>query len=129
MEQLFLLVILTASEASGLSAAFVGTGTLAECEARGKAIRPILDGAKVDVKEFVCRPSSQRFQRFVHGAPADAPRHFYRLALTADGVSIARVDALEACRAAPQPTAAEPPGSRIYCASSSQPMLAAGEKG
>jgi hypothetical protein len=128
MQQLFLLVILTMSEAGGLSAAFVGTETRAACEARGKAIRPILDGAKVDVKEFVCLPSSQRFQRFKHGASADTPRVFYRLALTADSVSIAQVNSPDACTATAQPGAAGPPGARIYCASSTQPMLAAEEK-
>ncbi|MGD9803562.1 MAG: hypothetical protein AB7E81_04085 [Hyphomicrobiaceae bacterium] len=128
MQQLFLLVILTMGEANGLSAAFVGTETRAECEARGKAIRPILDGAKVEVKEFGCLPSTQRFQRFQHGAPADAPRFFYRLTLTADSVSIARLDALDACKAASRPTAEKPPDARIYCASSSQSMLAAEDK-
>jgi hypothetical protein len=128
MQQLFLLVILTMGEAGDVSAAFVGTETRAECEARGKAIRPILKGAKVDIKEFVCLPNTQRFQRFKHGATADAQRFFYRLVLTADNVSIARVDGLDTCTATAQPNAAEPADARIYCASSTQPMLDAQEK-
>jgi hypothetical protein len=128
MQQLVLLVILTMTEASGLSAAFVETGTRAECEARGKAIRPILEGAKVDIKEFACLPSTARFQRFEHGAPSDAPRYVYRLALATDTVSIAPMSTLEACKGASQTSATEPAGARIYCASSTQQMLAADAK-
>lgn len=127
MQQLFLLVILTMTDAGGLSAAFVGTETRAECEARGKAIRTILDGAKVDIREFACVPGAARFEPFAHGTPADAPRFFYRVALGADSVRITQVESLGACKAA-QPAAAEPAGARVYCASSSQSMLRAGEK-
>jgi len=128
MQELFLLVILTMAEASGTSAAFVGTETRSECEARGEAIRPILDKAKVDVQEFVCVPSAERFQRFEHGVSADAQRFFYRLVLTADGVNITRAQSLDSCRAAIQAAPAEPAGARVYCASSSQEMLQVEEK-
>lgn len=125
MQQLFLLVILTIAGTGGPSAAFVGTETRAECEMRGKAIRQILAGAKVDIKEFACLPSTTRFERFAHGAPADAPRFFYRVALAGESVSITRVDTPDACTTDSKD---ERPGARIYCTSSTQRMLGTEDK-
>lgn len=128
MNPLFLLVIISVTQSGDPSAAFVGTETIAQCEQRGKAIRSILDANKVEIKEFACLASEQRFELFLHGAPAGAPRYDYRVTLAADGARIEKVSTLDECRRTVPSAPASATATRVYCTTSSQAMLADGAK-
>lgn len=122
MLSMFILVILTAAPGGELSAAFVTTETKAECEARSEAIRGILKAGKIDIKEFACLKSEQRFEKFMHAEPTDAPRYSYSIRLEAETAKVAAQPSQQACETSLR-EARPSNGLRDYCATSTQKLL------
>lgn len=110
-----LMLILTLAEGGLYSAAFVNTGSVAECERRAATVRAILQTGPTQIERIDCLPSEARFEPFVHGAGQAGARHFYRIHLDAGRVRVERRQADAGCR--PEP-------GQVYCVTSGQKMLA-----
>jgi len=80
----FLLIVLTVLDGGNLSAAFVNTDSLAECERRSAIVQSILTESRSPFKQLVCRRSAARFEPFAHGMPADSPRWSYLVEIGAE---------------------------------------------
>jgi hypothetical protein len=114
MKLAFLMIILTLPDNGQLSAAFVNTQTLEECEKRASVVRSILDKGDIEIKQMVCRSSGALFEPFVHGTEGDAERYAYSISFDDRN---ATVEAIASCSAA---DAAE---QGRYCATSTQKLL------
>ncbi len=110
----FLMIVLTLLESGQMSAAFVNTQTLEECEDRAAVVRSILEKGDVEIKEMACRPSEAEFEPFAHGEDADAERYTYAISLDATSVKVEQVASCE-----PADTSA----NGQYCATSTQKLL------
>ena len=110
----FLMIVLTLLENGQLSAAFVNTQTLDECEGRAAAVRVILEDGEFPVKQIVCRASEAQFEPFVHGTDEAAARQAYLVSFDDETAIVEPVAACEAAGAA---------GEGRYCATSSQKLL------
>lgn len=110
-----LMIVLTLGADDRLSAAFVETENLANCEQRAEVVRGIIAGS-APIEAILCRESAQGFDPFMHGAEedADAPRYHFLIRDDGNRAEIARADAC--------PEAKPAPGE--YCATSLQDMLA-----
>ncbi|WEX08556.1 hypothetical protein [Chelativorans sp. AA-79] len=118
----FLMIILMALEDGGLSAAFVNTHTLDECEDRSKIVEAILEDQNITIKELVCRASEARFEPFAHDAQEDPKRYNYFISFDdRDAWVEPDVSGGEACEA----RAAS--GLARYCATSPQNMIPQGQ--
>ena len=109
----FLMIILTLLENGQMSAAFVNTQTLEECEQRASAVRKILEKGNIDIKERACRSSSAQFEPFVHGATGEAGSHAYRIIIDDNN---ARIEPVTAC----DPATVTQDGQ--YCTTSNQEL-------
>ena len=114
METGFLMVILTILAGGEMSAAFVNTQTLEECETRAATVRSILEKGGVVIEHLVCRTSPLQFEPFVHGAEEEAERRTY---LVSFDDRTATVEPVASCEAA----GASAEGR--YCATSTQGLL------
>ncbi len=114
----FLMIVMTLLENGQLSAAFVNTDTLADCERRAKAVRTILSGQNVPIKDLVCRSSTARFEPFSHEAPTTPPHSYV--------VSFDERDAWIAPRTDDTPCDGDPAKPIRYCATSAQKLLSEG---
>jgi hypothetical protein len=114
----FLMIVMTLLENGQLSAAFVNTESLEDCERRAKAIRTILSDQKIPIKDLVCRSSAAKFEPFSHGAPS-AQAHSYV-------VSIDEREAWITPRTDNAPCDGDPAKPIRYCATSSQKLLSEG---
>ncbi|PLX37808.1 MAG: hypothetical protein C0606_05940 [Hyphomicrobiales bacterium] len=110
----YLLIILSALETGGTSAAFVNTETLESCEARSVAVRKILEAGKVDIKLMKCVPSDLVFKKFSHDGAAEAPRRRFVVSLGEDSVAVREEPDEAAC------TAADEADAKVYCVTSTQ---------
>lgn len=113
----FLMIILTLVENGQLSAAFVNTATLEECEQRAAVVRDILEKGEYPIEHMVCRAAEVEFEPFVHGMEQFAESQAY---LVSFDDRTATVEAVESCEAA-QPKAGQ------FCATSTQKIVANGE--
>lgn len=111
----FLMIVLTALESGQMSAAFVNTGTMEECEQRAATVRTILEQGNIGIIDMVCRSSDAAFEPFTHGAEADAERFAYLISF--DGET-ALVSPTRSCETS------GPAREGHYCATSTQKMLA-----
>jgi len=127
MNTAYLMVILSLLGDGEMSAAFVNTDNLANCQQRAEVIRSILTSAGTDLRRIACVPSALRFEKFSHGAPKDAPRHAYLVELTSRSVSVAPVADIDACQRlrAANPDVA---GGQRLCVTSTQKLLADGRE-
>ena len=66
MKLSFLMIILTMLESGDMSAAFVNTDSLDECERRAKAVSTILAGQNLPIKDLVCLRSEATFVPLSH---------------------------------------------------------------
>lgn len=107
----FLMIILTLVDNGQLSAAFVNTATLAECEQRAAVVRGILETGDTPIEQMVCRASDAEFEPFVHGMEEFAERQAY---LVSFDDTTATVEKVASCDGAAQSR----PGT--YCAVSMQ---------
>ena len=110
----FLMIVLTALESGQMSAAFVNTGTMEECEQRAATVRTILEQGNIGIVDMVCRSSDAAFEPFTHGAEADAERFAYLIAFNGETATVSAVDTCET---------SAPAGEGRYCATSTQKML------
>jgi hypothetical protein len=114
MTPAFLMIVLTLSSGPQLSAAFVNTSTLAECEKRAAVVRGILEKGNVEIKQMVCRSSDVQFEPFAHGTEDDAKRFSYVISFDDKSANVKSVASCEATNAA---------GEERYCATSTQKLL------
>lgn len=110
MDLAILMIVLMQPAEGPMSAAFVNTQTLEECEARAAIVRTILESEDYAVEQAVCRASAARFEPFAHGVDADAERYAYSISFTDTDAS---VEAVASCEAA----------DGHYCATSTQKLL------
>ena len=115
------MIILTLLPGGDLSASFVNTDTLAECEQRLGRIRPILENGKVGLREAGCFRSAARFDYFDHDPPADAPRRGFLVELEGDLARVRKLAAPGDCDAMLEQVNG-PAGTARYCATSTQDM-------
>lgn len=114
MKLAFLMIVLTQPAGGQMSAAFVNTKTLEDCEARVAVVRTILEHEGFAVEQAICRASDAQFQPFVHGAEEGAARHAYAISFNATDVAVEPVASCEAAGAAREGR---------YCATSTQKLL------
>ena len=110
-----LMIVLTLGADDRLSAAFVETESLENCQQRGEVVRGIIAGS-TQIEAILCRQSVQAFDPFMHGAEADedAPRYSFLIRENGTQAEIVRVSGCPEARPAPGE----------YCATSVQDMLA-----
>lgn len=113
----FLMIILNLLDDGRMSAAFVNTETLQECERRAAVVRSILEKGEYPVEQMVCRAATVEFEPFAHGEEPDAPRQAYLISFDDEK---AAVEPVESCAG----VAAE---AGRYCATSTQKIVNAGE--
>lgn len=119
----FLMIVLTLLESGEMSAAFVNTDTLEDCERRAKAVRAILE-QRVPIKDLVCRSSAATFEPFSHGAE-NAGLHSYAISFDAREAWITPRAGNAPCDG-DSADARAPPKSIRYCATSSQKLISEG---
>lgn len=115
MKLAFLMIVLTQTAGGPLSAAFVNTETLEDCEGRVAAVRTILENGGYAIEQAICRASDARFEPFVHGTEGDAERYAYAISFDE---SNAAVEPVASCDAAGETAEGR------YCATSTQKLLA-----
>ncbi len=121
MKLSFLMIILTMLESGDMSAAFVNTDSLDECERRAKAVSTILAGQKLPIKDLVCRRSEATFEPFSHsGENAGAYRYIVTFDEREAWVTPRGADA--ACDGEGA-SARAPPEPVRFCVSSAQKLL------
>lgn len=114
MASAFLMIILTLTSEAQISAAFVNTPTLEDCEKRATVVRGILEKGDIEVKQMVCRSSDVQFEPFVHGSEDDAERYSYVISFDDKNATVAPVPSCEVAGAT---------GEGRYCATSTQKLL------
>lgn len=112
----FLMIILTLVDGN-LSAAFVSTATLEECEDRAAVVRGILEKGEYPIEQMVCRAADVEFEPFAHGMEEAGERKTY---LVSFDDRTATVEAVESCEAVPAK-------AEQFCATSTQNFAADGE--
>ncbi|MBB5215282.1 hypothetical protein [Parapusillimonas granuli] len=111
-----LMLVLTFADGGQLSAAFVNTPTMADCERRATAVRAILEKGGTRIERILCRESEARFEPFVHGDAQGKERQSYLIRIGERRASVQWMAPGQACR----PDGGEP----AYCATSAQKLLA-----
>ena len=125
MKHEFLMIILTLLESGQMSAAFVNTASLEECERRAAAVRTILSNGDVPLKELICRRSDSVFEPFSHGTQS-SNAHRYRISFDASSAWIEQLAAdAPPCRDETTPER-DPAKPNQYCAVSAQNLLSEG---
>lgn len=119
-----LMIVMTLLDGGSLSAAFVNTASLDECERRAEGVRAILSGQNVVIKELVCRGSEARFAPFSHGA-AGGDAHKYVVTFDTQRAWVAPQAEDAPCDGAAAATT-QPPATVRYCATSTQTLLSEG---
>lgn len=119
-----LMIVMTMLEGGGLSAAFVNTASLDECERRAEGLRAILSSQNVPIKDLVCRGSEARFQPFSHG-DGSGEAHRYVVTFDAQQAWVAPQAEGAPCDGAAA-AASAPPDTIRYCATSTQKLLSEG---
>lgn len=114
----FVLIVMTLLENGQVSAAFVNTQSLEDCERRAKAVRAILSDQKVPIQDLVCRSSAARFEPFSHDTTG-AQRHRYV-------VSFDEREAWITPRTDDAQCGGDPVKPVRYCATSAQKLLSEG---
>ena len=120
----FLMIVMTLLESGEMSAAFVNTASLDECERRAAAVRTILSNGAVPLKELVCRRSDATFEPFSHDTQG-AHAHRYRVSFDDTDARITHLSDDAPCG---DETAAgrDPDKPTQYCAVSAQKLLSEG---
>lgn len=119
-----LMIVLTLVDGGGMSAAFVNTASVEECERRGRGVNAILTSQKVSIEALVCRDSEARFEAFTHGGTS-AQTHTYLVTFNDRRAWIARQPDGATCARGTLATDA-PPNTTRYCATSTQKLLTDG---
>lgn len=114
----FLMIILTLVDNGQISAAFVSTETLQECEQRATVVRGILEKGEYPIEQMVCRAADVEFEPFAHGMEEFAERQTY---LVSFDDKTAKVEKVAACDGGAQPA----PGT--WCATSTQKFASEAE--
>lgn len=110
----FLMIILTLMENGQLSAAFVNTETLEECEQRAAVVRNILQQGEAPIEHLVCRAATVGFEPFVHGMEEFAGRQAYLVSFDDEKATVEAVESCETAQAA----------VGQYCVTSTQKIVA-----
>jgi len=115
MSHAFLMIVLTVTGGAQVSAAFVNTATLEDCEKRASIVRGILEKGAIEIRQMVCRSSNVRFEPFVHGSEGDGERYSYLISFDDKEATVAPVASCEMAAVT---------GAGRYCATSAQNLLA-----
>lgn len=120
----FLMIVMTLLESGEMSAAFVNTPSIDECERRATAVRAILSKGNMPLKDLVCRRSDATFEPFSHDTQGT---HAHRYLVSFDDID-ARITQLSDDASCANHSAAEagPDKPAQYCAVSAQKLLSEG---
>ncbi len=113
----FLMITLTLLGDGQLSAAFVNTETLEECEQRAAVVRGILEKGAYPIEEMVCRAAEVEFEPFVHGMEEPTDRQAYLISFDDTKATVERVESCE-------PASVQ---AGQFCATSTQKIVIDGE--
>jgi hypothetical protein len=91
----FLMIILTLADNGQLSAAFVNTATLEECESRAAVVRGILEQGDTPIEQMACRASDAEFEPFLHGMEEFAERQTYIVAFDDERATVEKAATCE----------------------------------
>ncbi|MDA7949303.1 MAG: hypothetical protein MPJ78_17715 [Hyphomicrobiaceae bacterium] len=122
MPEALILVVLTATSAGGVSAAFVNHLNAPGCKEKGELVRSILESQNVEILRLGCFKGSEKFEKFNHGAAADAPRYAYRLTLSGNHVIVDPVKDVTSCKKGATSALIKKPDKQ-HCVTSTQKML------
>lgn len=117
-----ILVVITATTAGGVSAAFVNGLNAPTCKERGETIRSILQSENIEILRLGCFRGTATFERFMHGTDPDAPRHAYRTTLNGDSVTVEPLKDMASCKERSVPDATNKAIER-HCVTSTQKLL------
>ena len=119
MKTFFLLILLSQNGAGDITASFVNTETLEQCQQKQSMVKAIFTTAKLPVLESRCIPSDLRFSEFGHATSSSTPRHFYLLHFNEEGVGIQQMADWRSCMVGQKEAAGQ---GRVYCGSSIQSL-------
>ncbi|AHB49861.1 hypothetical protein W911_02625 [Hyphomicrobium nitrativorans NL23] len=120
----FLMIVMTLLESGQMSAAFVNTASLEECERRAAAVRTILSNGPQPLKDIICRRSDATFEPFSHDTQG-AHTHRYLVSYDDTDARITQLSGNDAPCAA-DPAGQDPAKPTQYCAVSAQKLLSEG---
>lgn len=115
-----LMVVLTLLESGQMSAAFVNTASMKECERRSLMVRTVLETTGARIQQIACRQSTARFTSFSHddGSPETQHMH-YVIQIDPQQASIMVLPPGHTCKNSND----EGDNTISYCATSTQSLL------
>ena len=119
MKMLFLLVLLSQNGAGDITASFVNTETLEQCQQKEQMVKAIFTTAELPILESRCIQSDSQFSEFGHATSTRMPRHFYLIRFDQDAVAILQMPDWRSCMAGQKEGAGQ---GRVYCSSSIQAL-------
>lgn len=119
MKTFFLLVLLSQNGAGDVTASFVNTETLEQCQQKEQMVKAIFTTAALPILESRCIASALQFSEFGHATSSSTPRHFYLIHFNDEGVGIQPMADWRSCMAGQKEGAGQ---GRVYCGSSIQSL-------
>jgi len=90
MNTVFLLVLLTLSDAGQINASFVNTDSLNACQNKSKMLGAVILTLGTKILENRCFASELNFSKFSHGQSKQAVRYNYNIVLNDDRVDVSQ---------------------------------------
>ncbi|TNF94267.1 MAG: hypothetical protein EP297_12210 [Gammaproteobacteria bacterium] len=119
MKTLFLLIILTQNGAGDISASFVNTETLEQCQNKTLMLEAVFTASNIPIVENHCIKSDLRFSKFRHASSSNATRYFYLVKVGNEMVEVEQMpDWRECMTRAKMNTGLD----KVYCSSSVQSL-------
>lgn len=112
--------MLTQNGAGDISAAFVNTETLEQCQHKAQMLEGVFTASKIPILERQCVENELQFSAFQHVATTGMSRHFYLLEFNREGVTVNAMVDWHTCKRYLKSGIEGSGGSRSYCASSVQ---------
>jgi len=119
MKSLFLLVLLSQNGAGDITASFVNTETLEQCQQKEQMVKAIFSTAELPILESRCMQSDLQFSEFGHATSSSTPRHFYLIHFDSEAVNIQQMPDWRSCMAGRKEDVGQ---GRVYCSSSIQSL-------
>jgi hypothetical protein len=117
MKMLFLLILLSQNGAGDITASFVNTETLEQCQQKEQMVKAIFTTAELPILESRCMASDLRFSEFGHAVSSSTPRHFYLIRFEQGSVAIQQMPDWRSCMLGQREREGK---GWLYCASSIQ---------
>jgi hypothetical protein len=119
MQILFLLITLTQNGAGDINAAFVNTGTLAQCQQKALMLESVFSASDIPVIESRCIKSDLRFSEFGHASTTSKIRNYYLVSVGEETLQVSAVPDWRSCMKKRKLSGQD----KVYCSSSVQSVL------